>query len=180
MYFRTFLKILSLTLLLFAIAKPEEKSAPVFRTEYLKSAVVQIGVKNPLITESAKKFLLERDGEKLKVWLFFTDKGLFDSEEFEKAASSITLSEKQLKRRKKAGLEEIVFADLPVYQNYIEQVENLGARHRRTSKWLNAASFEVSDETLDQIMQLPFVSSIKPISIYKRTPVTVENINPQK
>ena len=180
MYFRTFLKILSLTLLLFSIAKTEEKSTSVFRTEYLKSTSVQIGVKNPLITESAKNFLLERDGEKLKVWLLFTDKGLFDSEEFEKAASSITLSEKQLKRRKKAGLEKIVFADLPVYQNYIEQVENLGARHRRTSKWLNAASFEVSVETLDQIMQLPFVSSIKPVAIYKRSPVIVEEIKPQK
>ena len=184
MYFRTFLKILSLTLVLcsisISIAKQEEKSASVFRTAYLKSAAVQIGVKNPLITESAKNFLLERDGEKLKVWLLFTDKGLFDSEEFEKAASSITLSEKQLKRRKKAGLEKIVFADLPVYQNYIEQVENLGARHRRTSKWLNAASFEVSEKTLGQIMQLPFVSSIKPVAIYKRSPVTVEEIKPRE
>ena len=180
MYFRTFLKILSLTLLLFSIAKTEEKSTSVFRTEYLKSTSVQIGVKNPMISESARKFLFERDGEKLKIWLFFTDKGLFSFKDFERAASSTILSEKQLKRRKKTGLEEIVFADLPVYQNYIEQVERLGARHRRSSKWLNAASFEVSIETLAQVMQLPFVSSIEPIAIYKRSPVKVEEIKPQK
>ncbi len=180
MYFRTFLKILSLTLLLFSNAKPEEKTTSVFRTEYLKSTSVQIGVKNPLISESARKFLVERDGEKLKIWLFFTDKGLFSFKEFERAASSTILSEKQLKRRKKTGLEEIVFADLPVYQNYIEQAKRLGARHRRSSKWLNAASFEVSKETLVQVMQLPFVSSIEPIVIYKRSPVKVEEIKPQK
>ncbi|MCH8027390.1 MAG: S8 family serine peptidase [candidate division Zixibacteria bacterium] len=180
MYFRTFLKILSLTLLLFSIAKPEEKSTSVFRTEYLKSTAVQIGVKNPLISELARDFLLERDGEKLKIWLFFTDKGLFSSKEFERAASSTFLSEKQLKRRKKTGLERIVFADLPVYQNYIEQVKRLGARHRRSSKWLNAASFEVSIETLAQVMQLPFISSIEPIAIYKRSPVKVEEIKPRK
>ena len=180
MYFRTFLKILSLTLLLFSIAKTEEKSTSVFRTEYLKSTSVQIGVKNPMISESARKFLFERDGEKLKIWLFFTDKGLFSFKDFERAASSTILSEKQLKRRKKTGLEEIVFADLPVYQNYIEQVERLGARHRRSSKWLNAASFEVSIETLAQVMQLPFVSSIEPVAIYKRSPVKVEEIKPQK
>ena len=180
MYFRTFLKILSLTLLLFSIAKTEEKSTSVFRTEYLKSTSVQIGVKNPMISESARKFLFERDGEKLKIWLFFTDKGLFSFKDFERAASSTILGEKQLKRRKKTGLEEIVFADLPVYQNYIEQVERLGARHRRSSKWLNAASFEVSIETLAQVMQLPFVSSIEPIAIYKRSPVKVEEIKPQK
>ncbi len=180
MYFRTFLKILSLTLLLFSIAKPVEKSASVFRTEYLKSTSVQIGVKNPLITELARDFLLERDGEKLRIWLFFTDKGLFSSKEFERAASSTFLSEKQLTRRKKTGLERIVFADLPVYQNYIEQVKRLGARHRRSSKWLNAASFEVSIETLAQVMQLPFISSIEPIAIYKRSPVKVEKIKPQK
>ncbi|MCH9032129.1 MAG: S8 family serine peptidase, partial [candidate division Zixibacteria bacterium] len=131
-------------------------------------------------SESARKFLLERDGEKLRIWLFFTDKGLFSSKEFKRAASLINLSEKQLTRRKKAGLEKIVFADLPVYQNYIEQVERLGARHRQSSKWLNAASFEVSVETLDQIMQLPFVSSIEPIAIYKRAPVKVEEIKPRK
>ncbi len=184
MYFRTVLKILSLTLVLcsisISIAKPKEKSSSVFMTKYLKSAAVQIGVKNPRISESARSFLLDRDREKLKIWLFFTDKGLFDLRDFERAASSTILSEKQLKRRKKSGLEEIVFADLPVFRNYIEQVKRLGARHRRTSRWLNAASFEVSVETLDKIMQLPFVSSIKPVAIYKRTPVTVENIKPQK
>lgn len=180
MNFRAVVSMLSLTLLLFSIAKPEEKSASDFRTKYLKPTAVQIGVKNPLIRESARNFLLERDGEKLRIWLFFTDKGLFGSEDFERAANSTILSEKQLKRRKKAGLEDIVFADLPVYHNYIEQVKRLGARHRRSSKWLNAASFEVSIETLDQIMQLPFVSSIEPIAIYKRTPVKVEEIKPRK
>ncbi len=180
MYFRTVLKILALTLLLFSIAKPEKESAKNYRNEFLSSASVQIGVKNPLISEFARNFLLERDGKKLKVWLFFTDKGLFSLKEFERAASSIILSEKQLRRRKKTGLVEIVFADLPVYQNYIEQVEKLGARHRRSSKWLNAASFEVPAETLDRVMQLPFVSSIEPIAIYKRRPVKVEDIKPQQ
>ena len=182
MFFRVLLKILLLILLFFSvsIANPNDKSATVFLTKYLKSDVVQIGVKNPRISESARSFLLDRDREKLKIWLFFTDKGLFDSKGFARAASSIILSEKQLKRRKKTGLEEIVFADLPVFRNYIEQVERLGARHRRSSRWLNAASFEVSVEALDQIMQLSFVSSIEPVAIYKRTPVTVENIRPQK
>jgi PKD repeat protein len=125
--------------------------------------------KSPMaISDNVRSYLRQQGGETAIIWVFFTDKGVFSKNEFQAKASSVKLSEKVLKRRAKMGLDHVVFADLPVVQNYIDDIVNLGAQHRRTSRWLNAASFEISMDKLDEIGVLPFVSEIKPVARYKR------------
>lgn len=106
--------------------------------------------------------------EMVKIWVFFSDKGFSDKTGFIQFASSVQLSEKVLKRRKKVDLDQVLFIDLPVHNEYVSQIEQFGATHRRNSRWLNAASFEVPINSLDKISNLPFVKSIKPMVGFKK------------
>jgi len=120
------------------------------------------------LTAASHRFLESRDNQTATVWLFFTDKGVSSESDFSARAKSVVMSDKVLARRAKAGVTQTVFADLPVVDEYIEMVVNLGAKHRRTSRWLNAASFEIPWKNFDEIADLPFVAEVKPVVFFKR------------
>ncbi len=52
--------------------------------------------------------------------------------------------------------------------DYVNQIKQFGAKHRRSSRWLNASSFEIDVNNLDKISDLPFVKSIKPMLGFKK------------
>jgi PKD repeat protein len=133
----------------------------------LRSAPVTLNKPTQYITDIARDFLIERDGDTATVWVFFTDKAVFDRSEFRQAASSVQLTERALKRRAKVGRDQILFTDLPVSRQYIDEVVELGASFRRTSRWLNAASFEIPMIQLDAVGSLPFVAYLKPVIRYQ-------------
>jgi hypothetical protein len=114
--------------------------------------------------------LTSQPENKIKVWVFFTDKAVLNKAEFDRAAASVTLTDRAARRRAKVGLDHVVFADLPVTTHYIETIEDLGANHRRNSRWLNAATFELPERLLESISRLPFVAEIRPIATYRRGP----------
>ncbi|MDH4156986.1 MAG: S8 family serine peptidase [candidate division Zixibacteria bacterium] len=111
-------------------------------------------------------------------WLFFTDKGVFNTEQFDSAASEVRLSRKVLKRRARVGLEHVVFADLPLNPAYLKAVTNRGGKLRRLSKWLNAASFEIPLERIHEIAALPGVACVRPVMKFKNEPVASERLTP--
>ncbi len=104
---------------------------------------------------------------RIKIWAFFTDKGFTDNSGFRRVANSLTLTDRSKKRRAKMNLDGIVFADVPISDNYITAIKNLGGKFRRASKWLNAASFEIDASLLDRIAALPFVAEIRPVAGFK-------------
>jgi len=122
------------------------------------------------LTAQARAFLERRDGQTAKVWVFFTDKGFTDQAEFDLQASAIKLTDRALSRRARVDLNKVVFGDIPVALHYVEQVVGLGARHRRSSRLLNAASFEVPFDRLDMVGELPFVSEIRPLAGFASNP----------
>jgi hypothetical protein len=136
----------------------------------------------PVISPELKTFLSNKPSdEKVKVWVYFADKGIFDQESYVKAKSKTKnlLPEKSLQRRAKVLKGELIhFLDLPVHQSYVENIKSLGAKLRQNSRWLNAASFEVSRDIIEQISFLPFVKSIKPVLTYIREPIK-EEVLPQ-
>jgi len=140
-------------------------------SSFLYSSPVLFPKVSPVISDAAKDFLSQRDGNAAKVWVFFTDKQVETKTAFEQAAASIRLSEKVLNRRAKVNLGQVVFADLPVPPEYIQSIVDLGAKHRRTSKWQNAASFEIPLDKLAEVAGLSFVSEIKPVAVSKRPPL---------
>ncbi len=121
-----------------------------------------------VLPQAVSSYLHKQNNETVKIWVFFVDKGFSNKSGFSQIASTVQLSEKVLKRRKKVNLDKVLFVDLPVYNDYLNQVKQVGAKHRRSSRWLNAASFEVPIKSLDEISNLPFVKSIKPMVGFKK------------
>lgn len=131
------------------------------------------------LSEQARDFLKERDGDTATVWVFFTDKGFTDKRGFTAAAASVRLTERAMRRRARVGLDKVVFVDLPVYGAYVQQVVRLGAVHRRSSRWLNAASFRIPASRLDDVAQLPFVASLTPVARFRGPDYSTSDSRPE-
>lgn len=142
----------------------------------LKSEAVVIEKETDNKIEDVKSYLkLHEENNIVKIWVFFTDKAISSKSEFDKSATSITLTEHARNRRAKMGLDKITFGDLPVSPVYIQQIETLGGKLRRSSRWLNAASFEISLEFVDTINNLSFVAKVRPVLVYKGKPIKPDN-----
>ncbi len=123
------------------------------------------------INDEDREKLIARDGDTVRAWVLFTDKGISDKAGFAAKAASVQLTERARHRRAKVGLTNVVFADLPVHDIYVREIEAIGAIHRRSSRWLNAATFYIPSDKLDAVGSLPFVAEIKPMMVFSR-PVT--------
>jgi subtilisin family serine protease len=111
-----------------------------------------------------------------KYFIYFKDKGADknfilskSSAEYQSALNSLT--EKAIERRKKNLGEEIIrYEDLPINQNYINELENLGIRIIHGLNWFNCVSAIVPADKIHLIKSLPFVQSVEPVRklLYKR------------
>ncbi len=140
-------------------------------SEYVIPEQYQKEKSGPVVSDRTHSYLSEKaDGQKVKVWVFFSDKGVFKADDFIQKAELVynSMTAETRQRRAKNNASEIRFEDLPVYDEYISQIENLGLTLRRVVKWLNAASFEADLEKLDEIKNLPFVLKITPVASFSR------------
>ncbi|PKK82819.1 MAG: hypothetical protein CVT49_11545 [candidate division Zixibacteria bacterium HGW-Zixibacteria-1] len=143
-----------------------------FEADYLQSEPVILEKPQMVLSDAAGDYLKAMDKARVKVWIFFTDKGITDISQFQKAASGITFSEHASKRRSKVGLDHVTFADLPVSTDYVDRIRDFGGELKRVSRWLNAASFEVDISSLETIKNLSFVYKISPVSTFKRAEIS--------
>ncbi len=129
----------------------------------------------PTISDKFEQFLsYKHPEERVKVWVFFTDKGVVDPGEYEAALNQAgkDLTERGARRRAKTMKRDLVdFSDIPVDRTYVSEILKYEAKLRQKSRWLNAASFEIPVSQLDLISKLSFVKSIKPVLGGKRKPV---------
>lgn len=139
-----------------------------WETKALSDRPIVIPRSEPVIDEASRAYLTRENSENLKIWVFFTDKQVFTSADFDRKATDIKIDEKTMARRTKVGRDEILFLDLPVAGEYINSVVSKGARLRRISRWLNAASFEIPANLLAEIEALPFVAQIRPMAGFKK------------
>ena len=96
--------------------------------------------------------------ETRQVWVFFTDKGIYNQAVYEAAIQAV---------RRTSGIRGFAvpdFGDIPVRESYVRQIENLGGRLRAASKWLNAASFDMPQDLVREVYSLPFVYDMKPVA----------------
>lgn len=111
-----------------------------------------------------------------KYFIYFKDKGgekkfilSKSSPEYQSALNSLT--ERAIERRKKNLGEEIIrYEDLPINQNYINELEKHGINIIRSLNWFNCVSAIVPSEKMQLIKSLPFVLLVEPVRkfIYKR------------
>ncbi len=125
----------------------------------------------PKIAPKLARKLAEKPNEPISVWLFFTDKGITNRAEYEKAcrAWEERTSPRILKRRTKmppyrTGAD---FRDLPVLQNYVEAVEACGLKVRTISRWFNGVSVRATAEQIVEVEKYPFVRSMAPVARFR-------------
>ena len=104
-------------------------------------------------------------------WIYFTDKGLKTEADLEVALqlSMDNLNERTKQRRSKTrGPKLVDNRDIPVPQDYIDEIKYTGVIIRTVSKWLNAVSVSGTIEQLRSISDFPFVKKIDPVYGGKR------------
>ena len=140
------------------------------------------------LTGSLKNQIENSDGSgEYLVWIEFSDKGnslqkIFNSPEK-------IVSKKSLERRSKvfSSTNLIDYSDLPVNQNYIKEIENLGFKVKQKSKWFNSVSGYANQQMIDNISELQFVKKVDVVKKYKKnnndlekpTKIINQNINKQ-
>lgn len=115
---------------------------------------------------------LDEEG-RVAVWVRFVDKGL----EGPALARALDRVEAELSPRARArrsrtlrGEPRLVDAhDLPVNAAYVDAVSSTGARLRRVSRLLNAASFDVTVEQMAAIGRLEVVAEVDLVARYRRS-----------
>lgn len=108
----------------------------------------------------------------IKIWVYFTDKGISTTLAYRNAVSdherSLTKTARRRRSLRKDG-EITDMYDLPVYPSYVEQIVSAGALLLGRSRWLNAISVSATPEVVRRLATLPFVQSIEPVAVYRRS-----------
>ncbi len=133
-----------------------------------------IPASNPKIASVFENYLL-KSGEKTKrkIWVFLTDKEIFDKSAFESKSAQLTswYSEGAISRRQRRcdnGFQPDIL-DIPVSQRYITVLESHGLQVERSSRWLNAVSGYADANTIGFLLELEFVAEIRPVAKYYRS-----------
>jgi len=115
--------------------------------------------------------------DEIVAWVYFTDKG--SHEMMKSSVPRSVVSERSLQRRAKVRAEnELVdYTDLPVEQNYIDEVSSQVIRVRQRSKWFNSVSVVATKEQLSQLEALPSVSSIDLVTRFKKDRSDEQEVN---
>lgn len=125
----------------------------------------------PVISPWSARVISEITVEnRVKIWVYFTDKGFYDERGMEAArvTTGTELLPRAAARRAKIGRDRVEFIDLPLRQAYVDRIVDRGAVLRQRSRWLNAASFEIDVDRIPALTELPFVHRIQPMLSFSR------------
>jgi subtilisin family serine protease len=99
-------------------------------------------------------------------WVYFTDRAGDERDPAGYAAIHGLLSARSLERRERRGsVRGVLVSDLPVHESYVRALTVRGARLRGTSRWLNAASVEMSGTLAIELSHLPFVARVELVPV---------------
>ena len=104
-----------------------------------------------------------------KYWIIFKDKGQFKPDEKITPGSDAyntgksLLSERAIKRRLKVLSEDnlIDYMDLPVDQQYVNNIKSMGVDIIAQSRWLNGVSAYLTQSQVDKIKKLDYVEHLR-------------------
>lgn len=117
--------------------------------------------------------VLPAPDDRLTIWVYFEDRP-GSGRDLERAldVAEQNLSPRALARRRRASMAGgriVDERDLPLDPQVIAAVQATGARLRRTSRLLNAASFEATADQIRSIASHPGVSRIEPVASFRRS-----------
>jgi serine protease AprX len=108
-----------------------------------------------------------------RYWIFFTDKGMVETEVgvfAEDSGTEAHLSDRALRRRAKLrSIDRLTdIHDLPVASAYRERIEAITDSITAVSRWLNAVSAPLTPDQKQTILRLPFVTELRPVGRMRR------------
>ncbi len=126
--------------------------------------------------------------ENQKYWIYFKDKGAYSQQTgiLQKGTTAYSLAiqqitESALKRRAKVlRADQLVdYQDLPLNESYIKSIQQIGGGLQQKIRWMNAASFFLTTDQINQIQKLHFVEAVKPVARFYRKDLidTGEDVN---
>ena len=104
-----------------------------------------------------------RRGKEYRVWVYFDKKDKSIITELDPAA---------IKRRVKHNIFTATKYDSNIKEEYIKELEAVGAEIKNQSRWLNAVSLVVNINQIELIQKLPFVKKIEPVRQHKKKKAT--------
>ncbi len=123
--------------------------------------------KDPKIEPKVAGRIAETQGQLHLVWVFFTDKGFIQPEQYCKKVDQweAELSLRVRSRRAKClpSGQIVDFHDLPLCRQYIDKVQSLGVKIRHRSRWLNGVSLWAGEIQIQRLAELPFVRCIEEV-----------------
>jgi serine protease AprX len=140
------------------------------RPEFQDPSYFRAKSASPISAEAISYLARNQADGKAKIWVFFTDKGIYNKSQFASAAltAEAGLTARAKARREKHGITEVRFMDLPVNSQYVSDLQALGAKILSTSKWLNAAAVEVDLNKVGMIANMAYVMRVQPTATFKR------------
>ncbi len=112
-----------------------------------------------------------------KYLIYFIDKGFEQNKSLLKGTQEYNsaielLSPKSIQRRLKTRSEDslVTYEDLPIRQDYINQLESIGIKIQNKLKWFNAVTAYLTNQQFFQLHNLDFVEKIKPVKILEFSP----------
>jgi subtilisin family serine protease len=131
--------------------------------------LITVYAQNPLEKIAPRlqvKMQTDSQSEEFLVWVYFTDKG--NNTESYLSNPLTVVNQKSLDRRTKVldRSNLINFSDLPVNQNYVNELIANGFVLKHKSKWFNAASGYMSLNQINQIAQMPYVRLLDVVGTY--------------
>ncbi|NNG27294.1 MAG: S8 family serine peptidase, partial [Ignavibacteriaceae bacterium] len=107
------------------------------------------------------------ENEEVHIWVFFTDKGNNLTGYY--SNPSMVVSEKSLLRRSKVldANSLISLTDLPVNENYVNELQNSGFKVKHRTKWLNGVSGWATKQVIEELNNLSFVIEMDIVHKYK-------------
>ena len=112
--------------------------------------------------------VIQKKGEHAEVaaWIFFKDKGSDLDQKIEQARQSFSPRTQQRRWRHRNYYPTADGFDVPVNEDYVEQLEDYVSRIRHRSRWLNAVSVEIEGANIARIAGLPFVKKIDKVRTF--------------
>jgi serine protease AprX len=112
--------------------------------------------------------------DKHLIWIYFNDKGDDYQKYFRNPESVVSL--KSLERRSKVFTESSLldYSDIPVNENYIEDITQAGFELRNKSRWFNAASGYADKKIINKISSLPFIKKIDVVNTFSKRQNDIE------
>ena len=120
------------------------------------------------VTEALQtKLLSVNEKQTVKVWIYFTDKGDNTAYYFshpEKVVSKKSLARRAMRMKSKSLID---FRDIPVYNQYVRDLTELGIKIHQRSRWFNSVSGYADYDEILAAEKLPFVKKIDLVRSFK-------------